>query len=143
MKLWLRLGRWRYFLLFNLCLLAAAAGVFCYLFLLRVAGLPFHCGFARVTHLYCPGCGLTRATEALLRGQIVSAFAAHPFAPLGVLTVLYYEVTLFLAARGKGRPSAAPAVAFAIGLVGFFLLRNLLLVFDGVDLLGDLASFWQ
>ena len=83
------------------------------------------------------------ATEALLRGQIVFAFAAHPFAPLGVLTVLYYEVTLFLAARGKGRPSAAPAVAFAIGLVGFFLLRNLLLVFGGVDLLGDLASFWQ
>ena len=143
MKLWSRLSRWRFFCLFNLCLLAAALAVLLYLYLLRVAELPFFCGFARLTNLYCPGCGFTRATEALLRGRLLSSLAAHPFALLGVLTVLYYELTLFLAARGRGRPSAAPAVAFAIGVVTFFLIRNLLLVCGGVDLLGDLAAFWR
>ena len=136
-------GKWRGFCVFNLFLVCFFAAVLVYLLLLRVAELPFFCGFARLTHLYCPGCGFTRATKALLRGRLLSSLAAHPFALLGVLTVLYYELTLFLTARGRGRPSAAPAVAFAIGLVAFFLIRNLLLVCGGVDLLGDLAAFWR
>lgn len=38
------------------------------------------CQFARVTGCPCPGCGLTRATLAILRGDLAAAFAMQPFA---------------------------------------------------------------
>lgn len=38
------------------------------------------CTFAEVTGLPCPGCGLTRATSALLRGEWRASFLFHPFA---------------------------------------------------------------
>src|SRR5262245_32964776 len=40
------------------------------------------CPFAIVTHHPCPGCGLTRAGLALLRGDVVTAFHFHPLSPL-------------------------------------------------------------
>lgn len=40
------------------------------------------CPLARIAHVPCPGCGLTRATLALLRGDISTALSLHPLAPL-------------------------------------------------------------
>jgi hypothetical protein len=40
------------------------------------------CVFARVTHLPCPGCGMTRATLALLDGRLLDAIAFHPLSPV-------------------------------------------------------------
>lgn len=42
-----------------------------------VERLPF-CPMATVLGIPCPGCGLTRATLALLHGNIRAAFALHP-----------------------------------------------------------------
>ena len=39
--------------------------------------LPF-CPMATVLGIPCPGCGLTRATLALLRGDVRGALALHP-----------------------------------------------------------------
>ena len=36
------------------------------------------CVFANLTGAPCPGCGLTRATLALLRGEFAAATAMHP-----------------------------------------------------------------
>lgn len=41
--------------------------------------LPGLCLFHRVTGLDCPGCGMTRAFAALLRGDLGAAEALHPF----------------------------------------------------------------
>ena len=48
--------------------------------------------------LPCPGCGLSRATAALLRGNWLAAFALHPFAPL-VLAMLALLAVAALAPR--------------------------------------------
>lgn len=39
------------------------------------------CFFANTTGLPCPGCGMTRATAALLKGQWGLALQYHPFSP--------------------------------------------------------------
>lgn len=46
------------------------------------------CLFANVTGIPCPGCGMTRATGALLRGEWSAAVRFHPFAPGFLLLAL-------------------------------------------------------
>lgn len=134
----------RALLFYHLALLVAAAGVFTYLFLLRLAGLPFVCRFSSRTHLYCPGCGFTRALEALLRFDIPASLLANPMLLLLALTLLYYEIAFWLAAfRRRGfHISHRPAVFFAYALLGYAVLRDLLLVFFHIDPLGDLHPYW-
>lgn len=36
------------------------------------------CGFANVTGVPCPGCGMTRAMGELLRGNVAAAHRQHP-----------------------------------------------------------------
>lgn len=47
-----------------------------WLLLARLWKLP--CVFLRLFAVPCPGCGMTRAWEALLHGQLTVAFAYHP-----------------------------------------------------------------
>lgn len=132
--------------LYNVILCAAGGAVFLYLYLLRVQRVPFLCFFSRITHLYCPGCGCTRALEALLRFDLGGAVAAHAFVPLACLLLLGYEGALFLAACGKiplRAISARPAVAAALFLPLYALVRDLLLVFCHIDTLGDLFIYWS
>jgi hypothetical protein len=48
------------------------------------------CWIYRNLHIYCPGCGGTRALYALFRGQIVTSFYEHPAVPLCAATVAVY-----------------------------------------------------
>jgi hypothetical protein len=50
---------------------------------LLAAGL-WPCPFAALTGLPCPGCGLTRAALAMLRGDLGAALSLHPLSPLVV-----------------------------------------------------------
>lgn len=43
------------------------------------------CLFYRKYHLYCPGCGGTRAVRCLLRGDIIRSFQYHPFVPYAAI----------------------------------------------------------
>lgn len=124
-----------------LLLLSLALG-FAYLALARAYPEVFACAFARRAHLYCPGCGGSRAIYALLRLDLVASLVANPAVLFGGVTVLYYEVALFRFARGA-RVRAFPLIAYAALIVLWFLLRNVLLVFAGIDPLGDLISYWR
>jgi Protein of unknown function (DUF2752) len=48
------------------------------------------CGFHWLTGWWCPGCGLTRGTRALLHGHLQQALGYNLFTPL-VLTLMAYS----------------------------------------------------
>ena len=83
--------------------------------------------------LLCPACGGTRCVRYLASGQIVDAFRMNPYffvsiLYLGVLLMLLNSSVLF----GKGskllKKLATPtaAIIWAIGLIPFTILRNII-----------------
>ena len=128
--------------LFNLLLLIFLA--LAALYLAHAARAPdlFACAFARNAHLYCPGCGGSRAALALLRLDIVGSLRANLAVLVGAGVVLYYELALFGYARGR-RVSALPLIGFAAFLLVFFILRNILFIACGIDPLGVLLAYWS
>src|SRR6185369_16979802 len=78
------------------------AGVAAFFALAIVFGIPV-CPFALVTRHPCPGCGLTRATLALLRGDLTDALHFHPLAPvvapLVIAAVLYNGLVYVVAGK--------------------------------------------
>lgn len=86
------------------------------------------CLSRRLLHLPCPGCGLTRASAHLAKGEWGAALADHPLVP-----VLAAELALGWIAWGvllaRGRPELRPAwldpllAAHAAVLVAFWLGR--------------------
>lgn len=48
------------------------------------------CWFYTRCHIYCPGCGGTRAVEALLRGRILQAVWYHPAVPFAAVSIDAY-----------------------------------------------------
>jgi hypothetical protein len=134
---------WRPFALYNALLLLFAAGGSVYLALAARAPALFACAFARQSHLYCPGCGGSRALLALLRLDVLGSLAANPSLIAGIATLVYYEIALYLSSRGRARVRPWPAIAYAALILAFFIIRNLLLVLCGIDPLGDQIGYWS
>lgn len=65
------------------------------------------CLFHVSTGLWCPGCGLTRATHHLLRGDVPAALATNVFTPL-VIAAIVAAWWAWLR-RAAGRPTPTPA----------------------------------
>ncbi len=55
-------------------------------YLLAAAQVP--CGFARIFHMPCPGCGSTRAMLALASGDLHGVLHFNPLAPFMTLLVV-------------------------------------------------------
>jgi hypothetical protein len=93
--------------------------------LLVLLGIPV-CPFAAITRHPCPGCGLTRASLALLRGQIGEAVRLHPLAPVvtPVLAgwVLYAGVVYVREGRWPGAQGSSGRWVAAVGIVLWTLL---------------------
>ena len=68
-------------------------------------GGPALCPLRGLTGLPCPGCGLTRATGALLRGRVGDALQMHPLIPLVLVQLLVVWVLL---AFGRERLARLP-----------------------------------
>lgn len=129
---------------------AAAAGVgACYLYFWLAPRFPIlspGCTLSRVTHLYCPGCGGTRAVAALLRGDLLTSLRANPIVLWMVGVALYLYVRGWAAvirrAPERMRVPSWTWVGLIVLALGVFVVRNLLLVFGGYDYLGDNLAFW-
>ena len=93
--------------------------------------------------LYCPTCGMTRAVRALLALDPLAALGYHPLLPLLFAAVLYYEVAWLLSViRGRAVLRRLRLVFWitAAAFLGYFILRNVLLLGFGIDPLGDFIS---
>ncbi len=83
----------------------------------RAPGGPTLCAFRVLTHLDCPGCGLTRAYRAMGRLDVAGAFQYNPLGPaLFTATVLLWGfAVVMVGTRGRIRlpawwPAAQPRV---------------------------------
>lgn len=89
------------------------------------------CGFYRLTGLYCPGCGSSRALYQLLHANVAAAFRCNPFFVLIAPWLVWQYVNWGLRLVGMEslpalRPRSAWALyALAAALTVFAVLRNL------------------
>jgi len=95
------------------------------------------CPFRSLTGWWCPGCGLTRATHHLLRGDVVQALRYHVFVMV-VLTAIVVAWATWLRRRlsehrrqepEPGTPRRTPPPwlvgTAVVALIGFAVIRNL------------------
>ena len=65
---------------------------------------PTVCPFALCTGTACPGCGLTRATSHLIRGDLGAAFSYHPLVVLIAAQALFGWVWFVLRSSERVKP---------------------------------------
>lgn len=111
------------------------------------AALSSPCFLNRYCHLYCPGCGGTRAAFALLHGKVISSILYNPIPLYFEGLFLYYYIGTTLAVCSKGRkvyfkPGWWMVVIFVLLLVWTFGIRNVLAVKYGMDYIGEVAPYW-
>jgi hypothetical protein len=86
------------------------------------------CLTAVILHVPCPGCGMTRATLALLRGDFAQATAVHPLAPLvAPIAVAFFGMQATAYVR-TGRAFGTGSVPRMLELVGAILVILLVAV---------------
>lgn len=96
-------------------------------------GLPWlpPCPFHQSTGLACPGCGMTRATYALLHGKLADALRLNPLG-IVLLPVALVGLSLEAVAQARRTPAgprlrvgARGAWIIAASVLVFWLVRNL------------------
>lgn len=101
--------------------------------LVLLNGLPL-CPMAAVLGVPCPGCGLTRATLAALRGDVHAAWHFHPLvfavSPIAVLFALnavveYVRGTPFTAPSKPSRWLNAAAMVLIVLMLALWIARFL------------------
>jgi hypothetical protein len=96
----------------------------------RLLDLAPPCLFHRLTGLYCPGCGTTRAFYHLVRGEPLAAVGSNPLLlvalPLLILAVLERRQTgAGCASLRRIIHSPVTGWGFAVVTILFAVLRNL------------------
>lgn len=110
--------------------------------------LNLRCAIHDVFHIYCPGCGGTRAVYSLLRLRIWESFMEHPMVLFTALILAdYYIGAIITLIRKNGKRYYYLRVWFcyvALGLVIVnFVVRNFLLICVHYDYMGDLIEYWM
>jgi hypothetical protein len=84
------------------------------------------CFFHEWTHLYCPGCGGTRAAVLLARGDLLGALRMNAFAVLAMGYVGACLLKTALTGKGFGWSvtNGRPGQVLAACILAFFVVRN-------------------
>ncbi|MFK8024704.1 MAG: DUF2752 domain-containing protein [Ilumatobacter sp.] len=77
---------------------------------------PGLCVFRRCTGGYCPGCGLSRATRHLSRGEVSASWRDHPWVLLAAAQAVVLTAVWAVARRRSIAVSWLKPVQFVIGL---------------------------
>ena len=97
--------------------------------------------------IYCPLCGGTRAVAALIRLDPVAAWNYNALVVILAVIALGLDVWAWVRYFQKKEPLIIlPTwswIAFCTVLVAYFILRNALMIFFGIDPTGDLVYFWD
>ena len=97
--------------------------------------------------IYCPLCGGTRAVAALIRLDPVAAWNYNAFVVILAVIALGLDVWAWVRYFQKKEPLIILPkwswIAFCMVLVAYFILRNALMIFFGIDPTGDLVYFWD
>lgn len=106
------------------------------------------CTLKETVHLYCPGCGGTRALGYFFELKFWDSLLANPMILYGFIGVFYYWIKLLLGLIKNGNPYNCPInLTYLIGapvlLIVFFLVRNIILVAGKYDYLNELIIYWQ
>lgn len=101
---------------------------------------PYPCILYSTMHLYCPGCGGTRAVEYLLKGDWIQSFVYHPVVPYTALLVGSYIIshTLNIFSRGKIKAMLFRPIYFYIMIAIILLqcmIKNLLVFTMGIHII--------
>jgi hypothetical protein len=89
------------------------------------------CPLHTSTGIWCPGCGLTRGTHALLTGHLGASLGYNLFTPLVVIALVYWWSSLAVRSFTSRRlpvlihPSRTKAIVLIAAALVFTVLRNL------------------
>ena len=105
------------------------------------------CTMYQLLHLYCAVCGGTRAVDALMHLDILSALRYNAFITVAAISAIILDAVAWVRFFLKKHtllpiPSKVWTASLWI-LAAFFLLRNILMVAVGFDPMGDLVGFWN
>ena len=145
-----RTRRLGWFFVLQLGVLVVAIGAYlyrAYLDTLPGDGARSLCLMHDFLHLYCPGCGGTRAVVALLRGQILHSLQCNPLSAYLAVGFLIVDLRALLhIVRKQPFEIRIPSWYFWIMLIIaalYCIARNVLMITIGYDYLGDLVRFWH
>ena len=97
--------------------------------------------------IYCPLCGGTRAIAALTRFQFLEAWNYNALVVLLSVVVLGLDVWAWIRYLQKKEPLIILPrwswITACVLLITYFILRNVLMIFFGIDPTGDLVYFWD
>ena len=107
------------------------------------------CGFKFFLHLYCPGCGGTRAVDCFLHGKFIRSFLYHPVVDyIACFFISYYiPATLRMFGIIRKKINDMIYVWILVGLLVLIILnvvlRNVLMANYGIDYIGDCVQYWM
>ena len=135
----------RRFLLWQLPLLLFSVGYALAFYFAKRNGLSlFSCRVASKLHLYCPGCGGSRAVFALCQGRVFAALRYYAPLPIAAALLILSDIRMLLFLMKKSsfpsRRFGYTCMIICLSAVALqFVLRNVLLFF-GIDFLGDIIK---
>lgn len=107
---------------------------------------PTPCYLNKFFHIYCPGCGGTRALTELLNFNFFKSFIYNPIIIYSALIfACYYVCTTISILTKKYNFFKFHMIYIYIGiilLVVNFILKNILAIFFHIDPLGDISYYW-